>query len=98
MAVSVRLSEMEQAMLDALSLGRDKSDSLREGLRLLWNLEGRAALSALAILNPEKAAELLNLIESYFFNAPPQSADLGWLHSIRPLVDQWTKEKANDPS
>jgi len=62
MAISVRLSETEQAMLDALSLGRDKSDALREGLRLLWSREGQAALSALDILKPDKAAELRDLM------------------------------------
>jgi len=41
---------------------RDKSDALREGLRLLWSREGQAALSALDILKPDKAAELRDLM------------------------------------
>ena len=65
MAVSARLSELEQAMLDALALGSSQTDVIREGLRLAWEQRGNAALAALGVLKPEKAAMLVELARGY---------------------------------
>jgi len=85
MAVSARLSELESAMLEALSLGRSQTDTIREGLRLLWEREGRGHLQALQVLKPDQANHLVALMQAY------DGEDPAWFQAI------WATLDANPP-
>ena len=81
MPVSARLSPLEQSLLDALALGATQTDVIREGLRLVWEQRGNAALAALGVLKPDKAAELVELARNY------DQSSLSWSRALYAVAE-----------
>ena len=80
MAVSARLTELEQALLDALCLGESQTNVIREGLRLVWEQRGYAAFEALKVLRPDRADELRQMMLDY------DSDDPMWFQTIHNTI------------
>lgn len=78
---TVRFSELEQALLETLALGSSQTDVLREGLRLMWEQRGSAALTALNILKPERAEQVRQLCKNY-----PHD-DIAWTRTLLSVVE-----------
>jgi len=76
MAVSARLTPLEQVLLDALCLGTSQADVIREGIRLVWEQRGAAAMFALGVLHPERLERLSELAIDYGYDDPVWRATL----------------------
>ena len=79
---TVRFSELELALLETLALGDSQTNVLREGLRLVWEQRGQAAITALHILKPERADQVLQLIRDY-----PHD-DIAWSRAMVKTAEQ----------